>query len=172
MRAHDQRGNVVYSKVKLFGHPLHPMLVAYPIAFYTATLAGFAIYAVTNAHFWLRLTVAANAAAVGMAAIAAVPGFIDWAFGIPRGTRAKVHGLRHLILNVSSLTLFVISLLLYLDEWTESSDANPTLGLILAGTGVLLTILSGFHGWMLIQDDHVGVRLTPEQERLESDGFR
>ncbi len=160
----------MYSRIKLFGHPLHPMLVAYPIAFYTSTLVGFVIYAVTNDHFWLRLTLAANTAAVGMAAIAAVPGFIDWA-GIPRGTRAKTHGLRHLILNVGSLTLFVISLLLYLDEWTDSSNASATLGVILAGAGVLIMIVSGFHGWMLIQDDHVGVRLTPEQELLEPDGF-
>jgi uncharacterized membrane protein len=157
----------VYSKVKLFGHPIHPMLVAYPIAFYTSTFVGFIIYAVTNDHFWLRLTIAANAAAVLMAVLAAVPGFIDWAFGIPRGTRAKTHGFRHMILNVGSLALFAITLLVYLDEWTESSDASATLGIILAGVGVLLTIAAGFHGWMLIQDDHVGVRLNPEQELLE-----
>jgi uncharacterized membrane protein len=157
----------VYSKVKLFGHPIHPMLVAYPIAFYTSTLVGFIIYAATNDHFWLRLTIAANAAAVVMAMLAAVPGFIDWTFGIPRGARAKTHGFRHMILNVASLTLFAITLLVYRDEWSESSDATVTLGIILAGSGVLLTIAAGFHGWMLIQDDHVGVRLTPEQELLE-----
>jgi hypothetical protein len=33
----------MYSKVKLFGHPIHPMLVAYPIAFCTATLVAFII---------------------------------------------------------------------------------------------------------------------------------
>jgi uncharacterized membrane protein len=158
---------MVYSKVKLFGHPIHPMLVAYPIAFYTATLVGFIIYAVMDDHVWLRLTVAANTAGVVMALLAAVPGFIDWAVGIPRGTRAKVHGLRHMFLNVGSLALFAISLLVYLDEWTETSATGATLGIILAGAGVLFTIAAGFHGWMLIQDDHVGVRLTPEQELLE-----
>jgi uncharacterized membrane protein len=27
----------MYSKVKIIGHPIHPMLVAYPIALYTST---------------------------------------------------------------------------------------------------------------------------------------
>jgi uncharacterized membrane protein len=157
----------VYSRIKLFGHPIHPMLVAYPIAFYTSTLVGFIIYAVTDDQFWLRLTIAANAAGVVMAFLAAIPGLIDWAIGIPRGTRAKTHGLRHMILNVSSLALFAITLILYLDDWSGPSDPSPTVGIILAGVGVLLTIAAGFHGWMLIQDDHVGVRLTAEQELLE-----
>ena len=34
-------------------HPVHPMLVAYPIAFYTSTLVGFTIYAATDEPFWL-----------------------------------------------------------------------------------------------------------------------
>ena len=38
----------MYSKIKIFGHPIHPMLVAYPIAFYTSTLVGFIIYGATS----------------------------------------------------------------------------------------------------------------------------
>jgi uncharacterized membrane protein len=29
----------MYSRVKVFGHPVHPMIVAYPIAFYTTAPA-------------------------------------------------------------------------------------------------------------------------------------
>jgi uncharacterized membrane protein len=35
----------VYSKIKIAGHPVHPMLVAFPVACYTGTLVGFAVYA-------------------------------------------------------------------------------------------------------------------------------
>jgi hypothetical protein len=31
----------------------------------------------------------------------------------------------------------------------------------------LLTVAAGYFGWTMIQNDHVGVALTPEQERLE-----
>ena len=33
----------MYSKVKIAGHPLHPMLIAFPVALYTVTLIAFAI---------------------------------------------------------------------------------------------------------------------------------
>jgi uncharacterized membrane protein len=39
------------SKAKILGHPMHPMLIAYPIAFYTGTLVGFIIYAVAGSLF-------------------------------------------------------------------------------------------------------------------------
>ena len=34
----------MYSKVKIAGHPIHPMLVAFPVAFYTATLVCYLVY--------------------------------------------------------------------------------------------------------------------------------
>ncbi len=33
----------MYSKAKVDGRPVHPMLVAFPIAFYTGALVGFAV---------------------------------------------------------------------------------------------------------------------------------
>jgi uncharacterized membrane protein len=36
----------MYSRLKIFGHPIHPMLVAYPIALYTSTLVAYLIYIV------------------------------------------------------------------------------------------------------------------------------
>ena len=77
------------SKVNILGHPVHPMLVAYPIAFNTATLVAFIIYGVNGDPFWLKMAIALKAAAVVMAIVAAIPGFIDWAAGIPNGTPAK-----------------------------------------------------------------------------------
>jgi uncharacterized membrane protein len=156
----------VYSKVKIFGHPIHPALISFPVAFYTATLVAYVIYAASSHHFWLRVAIAANVAGVVMAVVAAIPGFVDWAFGIPSGTRAKGHGLRHLILNVSALVLFAIVMFTYVGRW---NGANPSavLAIVLAAVGVVLTIGAGMFGWTLIQDDHVGVRLSPEQAELE-----
>lgn len=79
----------MYSKVKIFGHPVHPMLIAYPIAFYTSTLVAFLIYAANGNGFWFKVAVAANVAGVIMAAVAALPGFIDWAVGIPSRSPAS-----------------------------------------------------------------------------------
>lgn len=148
----------MYSKVKLLGHPVHPMLVAYPIAFYTATLVAFFIYGVHGDYTWIRVAIAANVAGVVMAAVAAVPGFIDWAFGIPGDSPARGHGLIHLSLNVTALVLFLINMIVHLSAWDFTDHPHTLAGFILAAFGVLCTIGAGYFGWIMIQDDHVGVR--------------
>lgn len=155
----------MYSKVKILGHPIHPMLVAYPIALYTATLVAYIIYAANKDPFYFKAAVAANIAGVVMAAIAALPGFIDWAMGIPSGTPAKSHGLTHMLLNVTALVLFLINAIIHTGNWKNPSGEAS--GIILALLGVLCTVGAGYFGWTMIQTDHVGVQLTPEQERLD-----
>jgi uncharacterized membrane protein len=155
----------MYSKVKILGHPLHPMVVAYPIALYTATLVAYIIYAAHNDPFFFKVAVAANIAGIVLAAVAALPGFIDWAVGIPSDTAAKSHGLTHMLLNVGALVIFIINALIHTGNWDKPS--GTTSGIILALVGVLLTVGAGYFGWTMIQTDHVGVELTPDQERLE-----
>lgn len=156
----------MYSKVKIAGHPVHPMLIAFPVAGYTGTLAGFAVYAATGHQFWLNLAIALNWAGVGGAALAALPGLADWAFGIPRDSAAKRAGLIHAGLNVAALGLFLGSLVSYAADWNGPA-ASATPGLVLSAIGVALTLAAGFFGWMLVQDYHVGIRLAPEQELAE-----
>jgi uncharacterized membrane protein len=157
----------MYSKVKILGHPIHPMLVAYPIALYTSTLVAYIIYAANKDPFFFKAAVAANLAGVVMAAITALPGFIDWAVGIPSGVPAKSHGLTHMLLNVTALVLFVINAIIHTGSWTNPSGEAS--GIILALLGVLCTVGAGYFGWTMIQTDHVGVELSPEQERLDRD---
>jgi uncharacterized membrane protein len=159
-------GGIVYSKIKIAGHPVHPMLVAFPVASYTGTLAGFAVYAATGHQFWLNLAIALNVAGVCGAALAALPGLADWAFGIPRDSAAKKTGLVHAGLNVAALGLFLATVATYGSHWNGPS-ASAVLGVVLSAIGVGLTVLAGFFGWMLVQDYHVGVRLSPEQEFAE-----
>jgi uncharacterized membrane protein len=156
----------MYSKAKILGHPLHPMLVGFPVAFYTATLVASIVYAATMNPFWFRVATVANWAGVAMAAVAAVPGLVDWATGIPRGSAAKQTGLIHMSLNVVVLTVFLINAVVLTNHWDE---VLPPAGgsVVLSAIGVLLTLPAGFLGWSLVQDHHVGVQLTREQEMLE-----
>ncbi|MFI6689245.1 DUF2231 domain-containing protein [Streptomyces sp. NPDC050485] len=156
----------MYSKVTIAGHPVHPMLVGYPVAGYTGTLVGFAVYAANGQQFWLNFAIALNIAGVGTALLAALPGLVDWAFGIPRTSGAKTVGLVHAGLNVAALALFAISLGLYASHW-DGPAMSATPGLALAAAGVAVTIGASFLGSMLMQDYHVGIRLTPTQERDE-----
>jgi uncharacterized membrane protein len=156
----------MFSKIKIFGHPIHPMLVAYPIAAYTGTLVGYSIYAATGGMFWLKLAIALNVVGVGMAVVAAVPGFIDWAFGIPRGTGAKKDGIKHGLLNTASLVLFAITLGIYAGHWNGPAT-SATAAVVLSAIGWLCTLAAGWYGWMLVQGWHVGVDLHESQVRSE-----
>lgn len=169
----------MYSKAKILGHPIHPMLVGFPVAFYTGTLVAFIVYASSHDPFWLRLANIANWAGVVTGAVAAVPGLIDWATGIPRGSAASRTGLIHMALNAGSLTTFLVNAIVYSGRWNDVSlaiqhsgrwsEALPAAdtGIVLSAIGVLLMLAAGFFGWSLVQDHHVGVHLSPEQERLE-----
>ena len=159
----------MHTRVKIFGHPVHPMLVAYPIAFYTASLASYAVAFAGDSQLAFRIGIVANVAGVAMAAVAAIPGFIDWAFGIPKATPARSTGLTHMMLNVVALLVFAANALIHLGKW-DKSDPDALLALILAAVGVGFTLAAGFFGWTLVQDHHVGVNLSEDQQRLEPAG--
>ena len=153
------------------------MLIAFPVTFYTTTLVAFAVYALTNNIMWWHIALRANLAGVITAAIAALPGFIDWRSGIPSNTPAKTTGRNHMLLNLGSSALFVINLIMQRDRWRLAEDITGTtqlpgagMALVLSALGVLCMLAAGFLGWTLVQTHHVGVDLTDEQARLEPRG--
>ena len=155
----------MYSKIKIAGHPLHAMLVPFPVAFYTATMVCFITYACNMDLFWFKVALKANCAGVAMAALAALPGFIDWLF-IPKIKKAKNVGLAHMLCNVTALMLFSLNIYIqckHLDELQPSATA----AIILSSAGFALTLTAGFLGWSLVQNHHIGVSLTEEQEKID-----
>lgn len=155
----------MYSKIKIFGHPIHPMLVAFPVALYTAAMACYIIYNNNADAFWFKAGLAANIAGVGMAVLAALPGFIDW-LNIPSDTKAKRTGIIHLVFNVVSLVLFAINAYMLYDQWTATTpELYYALPLTIAG--FICTLVAGFMGWTLVQKHHVGVDPLPHEIRAE-----
>ena len=156
------------SKVKILGHPLHPMLIAFPVAFYVATFAAYIAYQYNADPFWFRLGVTANIAGVTMAVVAAIPGLIDWATAIPHDSAAKQTGLIHMVLNTVSLLLFAAAALINYNKWYEGL---PNLGstLLLSGLGVISTLAAGFYGWTLVQRHHIGIDLSTGHQPTGAD---
>jgi uncharacterized membrane protein len=154
----------MYSKIKIFGHPIHPILVAYPIAFYTAALVCYIVYNSNQNVFWFKVAYVANIAGIIMAAVAALPGFIDWLF-IPSNTQAKKTGLFHMLCNVVALVLFAASFFMQKNNW-DNPNADVGSSIILSIIGFLITGVAGFLGFALIQKHHVGVHpFTPEETK-------
>lgn len=92
---------VLHSKASIEGHPIHPMLVGFPIALYTSGLGSLAVYAALHDLFWYRAAMTLWFGGVAMAVLAAIFGIIDLFIGIPREERAtRKTGVKHFSLNV------------------------------------------------------------------------
>jgi len=152
--------------VNVGGHPLHTMLVGIPITLYLVTFGCFVASALGAEAMWFRIGVYANLAGVIAVVLVSIPGFIDWAFGVPTGSPAKATGMWHMAFNLVALIPFAVNVFL---QWGDRHSADPatTAAVVLTGVGVALTGVAGFLGGELVLKHHVGVQLTAEQQRLE-----
>ena len=140
------------SRVKFAGHPVHPMLVVFPLGLLGTAVIFDIIYLISDHSAW---TVAAyymiGAGLIGGLA-AALFGWLDWV-GIPSGTRAKRIGLWHGLGNGAVLALFILS-------WSLRRD-NPTLpptGAIVAGlSAIVLAVIAAWLGGEMVYRLGVGV---------------
>lgn len=155
------------TKVNVSGHPVHPMIVAFPITFYTLTPIAFGVYNwVSSNVFWYKLGYFCCFAGVATALLAAIPGFMDWFFGIPKNTAARKRGALHMTLNVSALVIFAVIAYSIYGTW-NSAPASVAPTFVFSLIGVLITMTAGYHGWEMIARHKMGVMMTPAQEDLE-----
>jgi len=141
------------SKASFRGHPSHPALIPFPLAF----LIGAFLFDLAGAWFerpalW---TTGAHLAVVGIIAglLAAVPGIIDYTFTVPPNSSGKKRATKHALVNVSALILFSLA------RWLRGdADVQPA-GLILAVEGMAaLTLLTGaWMGGTLVTRNQIGV---------------
>src|SRR5437867_12982020 len=82
------------SKAKLFGHPIHPMLIVFPLGFLATSLIFDIMYLGTGDGKWTNIAEYMIGAGVIGGLLAVLFGLVDW-LAIPSGTRAKSIGLWH-----------------------------------------------------------------------------
>jgi uncharacterized membrane protein len=140
------------ARAKLFGHPVHQMLIVLPLGSLTAAVLFDLGHVLSGGEQWAPVSFWMIALGVASGLLAAVFGFADWT-KIPRGTRAKRVGAMHGIGNVIVVTLFAASWLLRSGE-----PADPgMLALVLSFAGGGLSLLTGWLGGELVGRLGVGV---------------
>jgi uncharacterized membrane protein len=141
------------SRAKALGHPIHPMLIVFPLGLLaTAVIFDIVYLASDRPGFPVAAGYAIGAGVIG-GLLAAVFGLIDW-LAIPGGTRAKRVGLFHGVGNVVVVVLFAISWLLRsrADGWVPGAGA-----LVLSFAGFVLAGVTGWLGGELVDRLGVGV---------------
>lgn len=143
------------SKAKAFGHPIHPMLIVFPLGLLVTAVVFDVIYLITDNGKWADIAYYMIAAGIIGGLAAAVFGLIDW-LTIPANTRAKTVGLWHGFGNVVVVALFAGSWLLRGDEPREPA----ALALVLSFLGAAIGAVTGWLGGELV--DRLGVGVDPE----------
>lgn len=124
---------------------------------YVATVVGLIVYGDTGDPFWYRAAMWTNIAGVVMAAVAAIPGFVDFVTVARQSPRARSTGIRHAAFNVLALALFVVSAVILVRNVGRGANLDVAAPLVLGILGVLSTMIAGWLGWTLVQTHHIGI---------------
>jgi nitrite reductase/ring-hydroxylating ferredoxin subunit/uncharacterized membrane protein len=140
------------SAVHLSGHPVHPMLVGFPVAYLLGSACIDLWAGATNRPAWFRTARHLNALGLGAALAAAVPGVIDYVLTVPPHSSAQKRATDHMFANVSALVLFAAS------RAGRRDDEPPSwwrLATELCGSGLLTA--AGWMGGTLVYRNQIAV---------------
>lgn len=143
-------------KATIAKHPIHPMLVAFPIGFFGAVLVSDVISIWGDQTFWPHVSVWLIAFGVVGALLAAVFGFTDY-LTAPISAAVKKTATTHMVLNLIVVVLYVGAFVV------RYADPMSVLGYVLTYVGLSLLVASGWFGGQLVYVGLVGTTAEPER---------
>ncbi|NML32570.1 DUF2231 domain-containing protein [Paraburkholderia antibiotica] len=145
------------SAVALVGHPIHVMMVHFPIAFVVATLGVDVLYWWTGDPFWVRVGVWAAGFAFWSGVGASVVGTAELL--LVRGIRLKEASWSH---AVAAMTLVALAGANWGVRILYPEQILPH-GLVLSLLASVMTGFAGWHGGKLVFDHGVGILVSPKE---------
>jgi len=140
------------STARIAGHPIHPMLVPFPIVCFVGALITDIVYWQTAHMIWSNFSAWLITAGLIMGVLAAIAWLVD--FLSHRSVRAQAPAWPHMLGNLLVLLLSFINILVHSrDAWTS---VVPT-GIILSAVVVLILLFTGWLGWSMVYRHRVGV---------------
>lgn len=139
------------STASIGGHPIHPMLIPFPITCLVGALVTDILFlrsgdpGFATASQWLL------GFGIGTALLAAVFGLIDY-MGDDRIRRLGI-ALQHMLANVTAVVVSIINFVIRLDDPTDVGG----LGVYLSGAVVLILLYSGWLGGHMVYRHGVAV---------------
>ncbi|WP_116654122.1 DUF2231 domain-containing protein [Pelagibacterium sediminicola] len=147
----------VSSVVAVAGHPVHAMLVHFPIALIFATLGIDIFYWFTGDIFFLRAGVWAAGFAFALGVVASIAGTAELL--LVEGIRVRVGSWTHAVAAMTLLSMAGANwgVRLYFPE-----EVLPH-GLVLSVLSAIFAGLAGWHGGKLVFDHGVGLMVSPDE---------
>jgi len=143
-----------HSTAQIAGHPIHPMLIPFPIAFFVATFVADIVFMRTMDTGWALATQWLLGAGLVMAALAAIVGLTD--FLGERRIRNLNAAWWHAGANVLAV---LISLYNFYVRYEAGAAAGiTTTQIVLSGIVVLLLLFSGWLGGEMVYRHRVGIQ--------------
>jgi len=141
LESHDTeyRDAGITSSVAIAGHPIHPAIVLFPIAFLVGAAGTDIGYWLTRDPFWARASLWLIGVGFAAGILAAITGFSEF-FKVKR-VRERSAGWLHMGGNVAVMVLSLINLVL-----RQGNPAEPIVYTGLAISVVVATLL-GITGW-------------------------
>jgi uncharacterized membrane protein len=150
-------------------HPLHPMLVVFPIGLWVFSLISDIVFLSGGDARWNDVAFYTMAGGLVGALLAAVPGFFDM-FSISDKKVGKI-AWNHMILNLIAVVIFAVDF--YLRLGNTSGAIFP---IVLSVAGVLFIAVSGWLGGEMVYIHGMGVRQqsagSTREERRKAQGGR
>jgi uncharacterized membrane protein len=140
------------STARFLGHPIHPMLVPFPIAFFIGAFVADLLYLRNGDPFWTMAAFWLLVGGLAMAALAALAGLTD--FLGDRRVRALTDAWLHMLGNVTVVAIEAVNLFL---RAAAPSSAPPPVCVYLSGAAFLLLGFTGWKGGDLVYRHRVGI---------------
>jgi uncharacterized membrane protein/nitrite reductase/ring-hydroxylating ferredoxin subunit len=141
------------SKAVALGHPIHPMLIPFPIAFLTGALLFDAAGWFRGVPSWWTTGGHLGLAGLAAAVLAAVPGLIDYLYTVPPDSSAKTRATRHMLSVLSGVLLFALA------WWFRGGAASRPGALVLGAEllGFTLLMAGGYLGGTLVTRNLISI---------------
>ncbi|WP_233146179.1 DUF2231 domain-containing protein [Pigmentiphaga sp. NML080357] len=140
------------TRVAVARHPVHPMLVTFPIAFFLGALACDGAFVLLDDAFWSRAALWLVGAGLAMGMLAAIAGTIELlAVG---GIRRRAASWNHFVVAVLLLAVQAVN---WLQRLQGAEEAVVPFGMFLSLLGALLVAVAGWLGGKLVFEHQVGV---------------
>lgn len=141
------------SKARIRSHPIHPMLVAFPIGLWVTGFIFDLIGAASHEQGYFSASYYMVIAGCIGAALAAVAGVFDLFGAIPPRSSGRSRGYLHGSLNSIALLVFIYV------AWYRGSPANVADGFAIGCelVGVILIGISGWLGGTLVYRNQIGI---------------